>query len=87
MLNPSSWQSTRCTFQRCFEAWAGVVDPVLDNSGVGHGQRAHYESPCYSCDGLELDFGFAQGWVDDAIEYWNENNDCYWIDILHDIVL
>ena len=59
---------------------------MLDDGGVGHGERADPEAEGDAADWFERDTPFAQERVDDAVDKWDEDDDGDGVEVLHQIV-
>jgi hypothetical protein len=64
----------------------GLVDDVLDDSGVHEAEGAEHESNGDTSDRLELDLELAEDGVNHHVENRDENNDRDGVKVLHQIV-
>jgi hypothetical protein len=67
-------------------AGPGLVDVVLDNGGVDHGQGTDPESGHDTVDGREVDLGLAQRGEDKLVDDRQEDNDRDRVEVLHKII-
>jgi hypothetical protein len=76
----SSWA------ERVVVARSGLVDEVLDNGGVDHGQRCNPETADDTVDRGKGDLVFAECRHEDLIDERQENDDSNGVEVLHQIV-
>jgi len=70
----------------CFVAGSSVVDEVLDDGSIGHGDCGKEEAPGDTSDGFEEDSDLAEKRIEAHVKDGNKDDDGDGVDVLHDIV-
>ena len=72
--------------QRVFVAGSGTVDQMLGDGRIGHRKGRKHEAHGDSGNGSERDADFFKGWVDEAIQNWDEDDERQGVNVLQKIV-
>jgi hypothetical protein len=67
-------------------AGAEFIDVVLDDAGSDHGCGAEVEANGNFLEGGKVVAGPADGWVEDVVYEWDDDDDCEGVELGDDVV-